>query len=398
MNMRAALAVTGALVLLPPVPTFAQSVQVSGMVSLLGSGRFGTESEPLLGARVIPEVKLAIASGRGVTVDAEVSANAFGTVSFPSDDPTQASGDVKPYRAWLRLSTSRFEARAGLQKVSFGSATIFRPMMWFDSLDPRDPLQLTDGVYALLLRYFTASNASVSGWTMYGNDTRRGWDLAPPDRKTPEFGGRVQIPLFRGEVAATYHRRKAAIGDVVPSMDPPAAAPSVPVAVSPVPEERFGLDGKWDLGVGFWLEGALVHQKTPLIPRPYQLALNAGLDYTFGVGNGLTAVAEHFRLESSGRALLARRIPELLGPAPSLSPGPARRAERDLLSRLEDPERLPFRHVEADLRRAVAERQPLLEPRRRPGLRRPAGLIFLCGDRPAAPPLVSFLRPTSRLP
>jgi len=301
--MRAALALTGALVLLPPVPTFAQSVQVSGMVSLLGSGRFGTESEPLLGARVIPEFKLAIASGRGVTVDAEVSANAFGTVSFPSDDPTQASGDVKPYRAWLRLSTSRFEARVGLQKVSFGSATIFRPMMWFDSLDPRDPLQLTDGVYALLLRYFTASNASVSGWVMYGNDTRRGWDIVPPDQETAELGGRVQIPLPRGEVAATYHRRRAAIGDVVPSMDPPAAAPSVPVAVSPVPEERFGLDGKWDLGVGFWLEGALVHQKTPLVPRPYQLALNAGLDYTFGVGNGLTAVAEHFRLESSGRAL-----------------------------------------------------------------------------------------------
>ena len=301
--MRAALVLTGALVLLPPVPAFAQSVQVSGMVSLLGSGRLGTESEPSLGARVIPEVKLAIASGRGVTVDAEVSANAFGTVSLPSDHSTQTTGDVKPYRAWLRFSTSRFEARAGLQKVSFGSATIFRPMMWFDSLDPRDPLQLTDGVYALLLRYFTASNASASAWTMYGNDSRRGWDLAPPDRKTPEFGGRVQIPLFRGEVAATYHRRKAAIGDVVRSMDPPAAAPPGPVAVSPVAEERFGLDGKWDLGVGFWLEGALVHQKTPLISRPYQLALNAGLDYTFGVGNGLTAVAEHFRLESSGRAL-----------------------------------------------------------------------------------------------
>ena len=79
--------------------------------------------------------------------------------------------------------------------------------------------------------------------------------------------------------------------------------PASPLPVPPVPEDRFGLDGKWDLGVGFWLEGTLVHQRTPLLPLPYQLALNAGLDYTFGLGNGLTVLAEHFKLESSARAL-----------------------------------------------------------------------------------------------
>jgi len=169
--------------------------------------------------------------------------------------------------------------------------------MWFDSLDPRDPLQITDGVYAVLLRYYTKSNASFSAWTMYGNDTRRGWDLVPPDDRSPEFGGRVQIPLFTGELAAAFHHRKAAIDALVPGVPAPAKPD-----VAPVPEDRLGIDGKWDLGVGFWLEGALVHQKTTRLPRPYQLTLNAGLDYTFALGKGLTAVAEQFRFQSSARA------------------------------------------------------------------------------------------------
>jgi hypothetical protein len=128
---------------------------------------------------------------------------------------------------------------------------------------------------------------------MYGNNSRRGWDLAPPDRKTPEFGGRIQVPLFKGELGAAYHHRKSVITDLVRAVDTAAA-----VSVAPVPEDRFGLDGKWDLGVGLWLEGSLVHQKTTRLPTPYQLALDAGLDYTFGVGNGLTAMVEHVRFES----------------------------------------------------------------------------------------------------
>jgi hypothetical protein len=94
-----------------------------------------------------------------------------------------------------------------------------------------------------------------------------------------------------------------AVGNgLTPVMDPLAASP---VPVEPVPEDRFGLDGKWDLGVGVWLEGALVHQQTTLLPLPYQLSLTAGLDYTFGLGRGLNVLFEHFRLESSAAAFAA---------------------------------------------------------------------------------------------
>jgi hypothetical protein len=280
----------------PASPAFS----LGGQVSLQSSARVDTTFEPFFSLRFIPEIKLSLAAGRAVMFDAEASVNAYGSLLLSRDRAAGADGDIKPYRAWLRLSTSRFEARAGLQKVSFGSAVLFRPMMWFDSLDPRDPLQLTDGVYALLLRYYTEGNANVWAWAMIGNDDRRGFDLAPPDDRAPEFGGRVQVPLFKGEIGATYHRRKAAIDGLVPIMDPVS-----PLPVDPVPEDRFGLDGKWDIGVGVWLEGALVHQRTPLLPLAYQLALAAGLDYTFGLGNGLNVLLEHFRLAASARAFAA---------------------------------------------------------------------------------------------
>ena len=302
----------------PQTPGPASSFSLGGMISLQSSARFDARFEPFFSLRFIPEIKFSLTparssspprSGRGVTIDAEASANAFGSALFLSDRPASTSGDVKPYRAWLRLSTSRFEARAGLQKVSFGSATVFRPMMWFASLAPRAPLQLTDGVYALLLRYYTGGNANIWTWSMYGNDTRRGFDLAPPDKKTPEFGGRIQVPLFKGEIGATYHHRKAAIDGLVPVMEP--LDPVSPLPIEPVPEDRFGLDGKWDIGVGVWLEGALVHQRTHLLPLPYQLSLTAGMDYTFALGRGLNVLAEHFRLESSAEAFAAGQTQSL---------------------------------------------------------------------------------------
>lgn len=300
-------------------------VLLGGQLSLQSSVGLQKPIEPFLSLRFIPELTFTLSSdgssstadepsdlprssspsgsSHGLTIDGEVSANAFASALFHPNGPASTDGALKPYRAWLRLSTARFEARAGLQKVSFGSATLFRPMMWFDTLDPRDPLQLTDGVWALLLRFYARGNANLWAWAMYGNDDSRGFDLAAPDDKTPEFGGRLQVPLFKGEIAATFHHRKAVIDGLAPILFPrDLNAPASPLPIAPVPEDRFGLDGKWDAGVGIWLEGALVHQRSPLLPFPYQLALNAGLDYTFGLGRGLTVLAEHFRLESSARA------------------------------------------------------------------------------------------------
>jgi len=261
------------------------SLSLGGMIAGAALSRLDTAVEPLFSLRAIPELKFTLPAGRAWTFDGEASANAYGSLAFPRGASAATDGALKPYRAWLRLSTSRFEARVGLQKLSFGSATLFRPLMWFDGLDPRDPLQLTDGVYALLLRYYAPSNANVWAWGLIGNDERRGWDIAPSAARTPEFGGRIQLPLFKGEIAATYHHRKTDYDSFTPVYDPQ--------------EDRFGLDGKWDIGVGLSFEAALVHERTGLIKAPYQRAYTVGLDYTFGIGRGLTAVAEHFRIASS---------------------------------------------------------------------------------------------------
>ena len=217
-----------------PAQAVSPTFSLSGMLAGTGLARFDTTFEPFFSLRFIPELTFSLPAGRGLTLDAEISANAYGDVTFLSDASTDASAGLKPYRGWLRLSTPRFEARVGLQKLSFGPATLFRPLMWFDSLDPRDPLQITNGVYGLLLRYYSTGNANVWAWSLYGNKDRRGFDLAPPDNKSPEFGGRLEVPLFKGEIGATYHHRKAAIDGLTPIMSPGPASP-LPSSLFPVP-------------------------------------------------------------------------------------------------------------------------------------------------------------------
>jgi hypothetical protein len=297
-----------------PSPARAGVIAFNGMVSSWFNLSFAEGSNPVAGVRFIPELSLSLKAGKKTTLDLDLSANAFGTADFSTHAESQFDGDIKPYRAWVRLAGSQVELRAGLQKIDFGSATLLRPLMWFDSVDPRDPLQITDGVYALLFRAYSVKNTNLWLWGLYGNTDPRGWDLLPTASHTAEFGGRIQVPLFKGELAATYHHRQADINGFSPVAGPaagplasvvPSATPSSasPVPLAPVPEDRVGLDGKWDLGIGLWFEGDLVHQHTTLLPAPYTHALTLGADYTFGLGRGLTAIAEHFLLESSATAL-----------------------------------------------------------------------------------------------
>jgi hypothetical protein len=259
-----------------------------GLISLWGLVSFQKSSKPQVGLRYIPEFSLAFPLSESVTLDSDVSAHAFGTGLFEEIDNVTTDGDIKPYRLWLRFSLSQFEARIGLQKISFGPATLLRPLMWFDKLDPRDPLQLTDGVYGLLLRYYFVNNTNIWLWGLYGNEKIKGWEVLPTQKDSVEYGGRLQVPFFTGELAVTYHHRRADIGKS--SLFP--LAPGTHIA----PENRYALDGKWDIGIGLWFEGTLIQQKNDLLSTPWQRALNLGMDYTFGIGNGLYILGEFFNL------------------------------------------------------------------------------------------------------
>ncbi len=236
----------------------------------------------LTGARYIPQLSIGDSIGHKYTLDAEISIHARGS-AWLSEGQVETAGSMKPYRAWLRFSGNRFELRAGLQKINFGSATILRPLMWFDRMDPRDPLQLTDGVRALLGRYYFLNNANIWLWGLYGNHDTKGWEYYPTRKGTVEFGGRGQVPVPAGEMALSWHHRTA---------DPSQTLPDTLNAGNRIPENRLAIDGRFDVGPGFWFEAVLIHQKPEHTTPGYRQFVNAGTDYTLALGNGLHLSAE----------------------------------------------------------------------------------------------------------
>jgi hypothetical protein len=251
-----------------------------------------TADEGRLGLRYIPELSWKRPLREDLVLDAEASASLTAAGRLGERVNLFEDRQAKAYRLWLRCSGDRFEVRLGLQKLNFGPATLLRPLMWFDSIDPRDPLRLTDGVYGLLGRYYFMNNANLWVWGLYGNSDRRGWDVLPPDDRAIEFGGRYQRPVGPGEVAAGYHRRKV-------------DASALGHGAEGFSEHRFALDGRWDVGIGLWGEGVVVRRNASAgVPR-YRQLLTVGADYTFAVGTGLHVLAEHMLLTEGDEFLTA---------------------------------------------------------------------------------------------
>jgi len=240
------------------------------------------------GARYIPTINPSVELKNKNKIDAEISFNTYGNLMFSGPSYDTVNYDLKPYRIWLRYSTPHLEIRAGLQKINFGSGYILRPLMWFDRMDYRDPLQLTDGVYGLLGRYYFNNNINIWLWTLYGNKNVKGWEIAPSVKKIPEFGGRIQFPAGKGEFALSYHHRKA---------DYSALLANIPMITDTLyTEQMFALDGKWDLGIGLWFELVeKLNDKNNDLTGRLETYFSLGMDYTFSVGNGLSVTTEFFR-------------------------------------------------------------------------------------------------------
>jgi len=271
--------------------TLAQPVSVQGQLSTWFTLNDADPSTPGVGVRYLPSLSLERQLAESRLVDGEISINAYGFGESPGWDDVDTTGRLKAYRVWARFKTSRFEARGGLQKINFGSALLLRPLRWFDSVDPRDPLQITDGVYGLLVREYLPRNFTVWVWGLYGNEHLKGLELSPTRDRTPEYGGRFQAPLSKGEIAFTTHYRRADLSKGLTSVD--AGEDSL------ARENRYGLDGKWDVGIGLWFEVAAVRQTRPALPSSDSGALTLGADYTFGLGNGLHVLGEYFVQDTS---------------------------------------------------------------------------------------------------
>jgi hypothetical protein len=260
----------------------AQKIAFKGQINSWLSINHVSDFKTRGGLRYIPSVTIE-KQVKKIKYDTEISLNTYGTLDYDNGE-FDAKGNLKPYRLWIRMSSEQFEIRAGLQKINFGSASILRPLMWFDRIDPRDPLQLTDGVYALLGRYYFLNNANIWLWGLYGNENTRGWEIVPSNKKRPEYGGRLQLPALKGELAVSFHNRQVDYSKSVIDTSMTSLKNSN--------EHRLGLDGKWDIGIGLWFESVLLHQDIPKNYLPWQQQVNLGIDYTFKIGNGLNAINE----------------------------------------------------------------------------------------------------------
>jgi len=244
------------------------------------------------GGRYIPQLNIGRYDRSKGLFDTEVSLNIYGSAGLYPFDTLTASGNIKPYRTWIRYSSDQVELRLGLQKISFGSASILRPLMWFDQIDQRDPLKLTDGVWGLLGRYYFLNNANIWLWGLYGNNKTKGWEVIPVNKKIPEFGGRIQLPFPGGEVAFSYHHRIADSRNTW-----------LPVnQYEKIGENRYGFDAKWDFITGIWIEGTFTAKNKQLGTLNSQVILNAGIDYTFPAGSGLYASFEQMLATSDEEA------------------------------------------------------------------------------------------------
>ncbi|MFC1596076.1 hypothetical protein ACFL4D_02180 [Candidatus Margulisiibacteriota bacterium] len=258
--------------LLIPINGIALERSLSGQLSGWFVLSEPTPDKTLLGVRYLPELRVGQQLSADQRLDMELALNFYSSSALADLNYAADSTFLKPYRASLRYTTDQLEVRAGLQKISFGPAMVLRSLMWFDRLDPRDPLKLTDGVYGLLARYFFLDNSNVWAWTLYGNEDPKGLETIGTYSRSIEVGGRWQFPVPAGELALTYHRRRPAQDSV---------------------ESRYAIDGSWDFGVGIWFEAVLSETEQPSAAIQQTKLFTIGSDYTFDWGTGLRLLAEH---------------------------------------------------------------------------------------------------------
>ncbi len=250
------------------------------------SGWLALTKEPEIGLRYIPEFRVAGSLDDEKTIDAEIALNS--RIWMPFDSPGDGDSDVDLYRLWLRYSSTQFEARLGLQKINFGPAKIMRSLMWFDRLDPQDPFKLTDGVYAMLMRYYFLNNANVWIWGLPGNDALKGLEFVKTDDDHVEFGGRFQFPMPRGELAISYNQRR---------VDPENWDAKMTGTLTDGLENRLAVDGIWDVGIGLWFEASA--ERTKIDPDQQMLRGLATIGGDYTLESGIHLLYEHF-VQSTG--------------------------------------------------------------------------------------------------
>ena len=187
----------------------------------------------------------------------------------------------KLYRGWLRYSTSQTELRIGLQKINFGPAQILRSLQWFDNINPHDPTKTTEGVKAVLGRYYFINNANIWLWGIWGDSEETSINNFFYEEDNLEFGGRIQYPFQYCEAGFTYYWCELKDYKGI--------------------ENRFGFDARWDFEIGFWTEISVSqkHASSNYYTARYDLpfSITLGADYTLPFG--LYILAEYSKFDQN---------------------------------------------------------------------------------------------------
>lgn len=266
-------------------------LQASGKDSLIFQnqislfGLYNPAANPTLqvGGMYVPQIDYLRDFSDDRRISAEVSGRFnlnMGFSPFKTYDVQDPEASARLYRAWVRFSTQRNEIRFGLQQINFGSASLLRPLQWFDGLDPTDPLRMTNGVWGVLDRIYFKNNSTLWLWGLYGNKDRRVWDSYQLQYKLPEFGFRFQQPVPSGEMAlsANYRFLESDRGTIIAMRGK---------------EMKVGLDGKWDIGPGVWFENSYTFtSKASPFKQGWNL-LTVGADLTPEGLDGISFSAEH---------------------------------------------------------------------------------------------------------
>jgi hypothetical protein len=214
-------------------------------------------------------------------LSAEVSMDNRLDMTFNNSESTQDL-TLALYRAWTAASWKNTEVKAGLQHIRMGTAQIYRPLQWFDDITPASFLQLSQGVKAITLTHYFP-NPEIRLWAMPVIGETIHVEFYPLREGSWELGGRVGLQNPLGETGLSFNRREW----------------EVPSYSDDKTEYQIGLDHRVDGFMGAWLEADIsildniaCYDEGGVPDCKYWGAATLGGDYTFGIGNGLYALAE----------------------------------------------------------------------------------------------------------
>ncbi len=237
----------------------------------------------LLGGHYIPQLSYILPLAKNTqTLNALASLNIYGTTATADFDSARNDGKIDPYRIYVKWELGGLSLVGGLQELRFGSAKMFRSVAWFDRTDPRDPLQLSDGVWGLTGRYyFPGTKLNLWAWFLYGNKDPKGIDILSTNQGLPEMGGRLQWKYLLGNIGLAYHFRRVDTDYYL-------------AEYNWTREHRFGLDAHFDWRVGVTIEATSLYLSDDADIYTHQSMATLGLDYTFGLGRGLKTNLEQY--------------------------------------------------------------------------------------------------------